>query len=651
MAGRFSVEAVFKAVDRVTAPVTRMQNRVSKFTRSMSRGFNKLNRSVGQFSQGIKRGAVTVAAALAVTGVAMASVIGTGANFEQAITDVGAVSLKTRDQIASLEKQALSLGRTTKFTATEAANAMEVLSRAGFSTNDVLQATPAILSAAAASGLDIADVANHVSNVLKGMGLATSEAARVSDVLALASARTNSSIGSLGESMKNVASTARQLNVPLEDAVASVALLQDVGLDASVAGSAFNVMMTKMAAPSAKISKIMRRLGLSFKDAKGDMKPLPQVLDDLNKASKKMGGNFDQVAFLAELVGLRGQKAASNLGRLFETGKLKTLTKELKNAKGSADKMAAIRMDTFSGSMLLLGSAIDAVKVKIFGMNEGPLKKAVDRMTAWVSANEKLISSKIGGFLSSLINNFGTIVKWMKRIGIGIAVFFALAAILKTLALVLTVVNLVMAANPIVLIILGIVALIAAIAAVIIWWDELVESFKNSGRVMSAVTGFIGALLGPIGMLISSAALIFKAWEPMKDFFADLWGGIISIFDASIERITSVIDKIKNAVAAITGTVSAISDTAGSVVSGIGEGISSAASSVGSLFGFGGDDEDKKSQANTHVISPQDRIAKSIDEKRTTSTSEVTIRDESGRAEVTGGKMGPGLSLQRAGAF
>lgn len=564
MAGRFSVEAVFRAIDRVTAPVTRMQNRVGKFTRTAGRGFRRLNRSVEKFSAGMKRGALVVAASAIIVGGALANVVGTGADFEQAITNVGAVALKTRAEIAPLEKMALELGRTTKFTATESANAMEILSRAGFDTQQVLKATPAILSAAAASGLEIAETANHVSNVLKGMGLEMSDAARVADVLALASSRTNSTIGSLGVSMQNAASTARQLGLPLEDTIAAVALLQDVGLDASVAGSAFTTMLTKMAAPTVGMQKKMRRLGISFKDSKGNMLPFEKVLQQLSKASDRVGGNFDKVAFLAELVGLRGQKAASNLATLFETGELEKLTKELNKATGSADRMAEIRMDTVIGSLTLLGSAVDAVKVKAFGLSRGPLKDVIDDMTTWVGLNEDLIATKIGDFLLGLTTNFSEIVTWMKRVGIALAVFFTLATVLKSIVLIMTAVNLVMAANPIGLMVLGIVALIAAGAALIV------------------------------------------AWEPVKAFFVDLGESIGGIFQA---------------------------------VANFGGG------------GFGADFDPDAPQTAPQMVSPQERVARSVEEQRTTSTSEVTIRDETGRAEVTGGKLGPGLNLQTSGAF
>lgn len=589
MAGRFSVETVFKAIDKVTAPISRMQQRVGKFTRTAGRGVRKLNRAVDSTWRGLKKIGQAALVSGAIISGAAANVIGAGADFEQSITNVGAVGLQTRAQIAPLEQMALDLGRTTKFTATQAADAMEVLARAGFNTQQILKTTPAVLSAAAASGLEIAEVAGHVSNVLKGMGMEMSQATRVADVLTLASARTNSTIGSLGESMKNAAATARKLGVPLEDVVASVALLQDVGLDASVAGSAVNVMLTKMATPSAKIQKVMRRLNISFADAEGNMKALPDVIADINKASKAMGGNFNQVAFLAELVGLRGQKAASNLADLFETGKLQALTAELQDAAGAADKMASLRMDTTRGSLLLLGSAVDAVKVKIFSMNNGPLKQLIDNLTAWVSANEDVIATRITEFITGIVENLPTIVKWMKRIGVALVAFVAFTAVLKTLIGILTLVNLVMAANPITLIVLGVIAAIAAFTALVVWVDEVAAAFDK-------MNPFVRALLMPLELVVRTIKFIKDA----------LKGG----FGNAVRKL-------------------ALS------------------------FGFGEEEAAAKAleAQKAQVISPQERTAQAIEESRTTSTAEVTIRDETNRAEVTKGALGAGVALQPSGVF
>lgn len=426
MAGRFSVETVFKARDYVSGAMRRLDARVGATTRRLEKDFSRVDRQFGKVHAGITRVGRAMAGLSLVGGAAAFNIGKTGADFEEAITAVGAVGLQSRDQIADLEAKAKQLGATTKFTATEAANAMETMARAGFKNSEILSGIDGVLSAAAASGLEIEEVANHVSNALKGMGLATSEAGRVSDVLALASSRTNSTIGTLGESLKNVASTARQFNIPLEDTVGAVALLQDVGLDASVAGSALNTMLTKMAKPPAAVAAQMEKFGVSFKDAEGNMLPFQQVLANVSEAAKRSGGNMDQVAFLADLVGLRGQKAAANLKDLFESGKVQKLTEELRNAEGAAAKMAAIRMNNLKGDVTLLGSAVDAVKVALFETESGPLRGVVQEMTKWVSENQELIVSGFQDWMKKVRDNLDDIVTAGKRIGIVIAVFYGL---------------------------------------------------------------------------------------------------------------------------------------------------------------------------------------------------------------------------------
>jgi hypothetical protein len=194
MAGRFSIEAIFKATDRLTQPVAKMQSQIGRFTRSAERGLKDLDNVANKFFSGLKTGGLVVAGAAVATGAALANLAGPGMDFEQQIANVGAVSLMTRDQIADLEAKAKELGATTKFTATQAAEGMELMGKAGFTNQEILQGIGGILNAAAAEGAELAETAGHVSNVLKGMGLAATEATRVADVLTLASARTNSSI-------------------------------------------------------------------------------------------------------------------------------------------------------------------------------------------------------------------------------------------------------------------------------------------------------------------------------------------------------------------------------------------------------------------------------------------------------------------------
>jgi len=401
----FTVSTVFTGQDKLSRVIGGMANNTGRAASRMSRAMAGVRSTIS----GVGQAAATLAKPLGVTAIGIGflekQILEAGSGFEEAISSVGAVGLKTREQIADLEAEALRLGSTTKFTATESANAMEIMAKAGFSSAEILGGVGGVLSAAAAGGIDIAEAADVVSNALKGMGMATIDPVtglnnvnRVADVLAVASSKTNSSIGSLGESLKNVGSTASDLGIPLEQTVSAIALLQDTGLDASVAGSALNTMLTQIAAGNNSVAAMAT-------DAEGNLKSLPDLLVAISSEMDKAGGNMAQVAFGAELVGLRGQKALSKLSRLSKEGLVDELTESLNEAGGAAGKMAALRMDNLRGDMTLLSSAVDGLKTKIFGTQSGPLRDMIKGIADWVSNKENIdrITAAASGFFSAVV--------------------------------------------------------------------------------------------------------------------------------------------------------------------------------------------------------------------------------------------------------
>ncbi|MCH9712764.1 MAG: phage tail tape measure protein [Proteobacteria bacterium] len=215
MAGRFSVEAVFKAVDRVTAPVTRMQNRVTKFTRSMQRSFTKLNRVVRRMGDGLKKGVAVGTASLVALGAAMGNVIGVGAEFGRAI---GSAAAKFPEKIQrgtkefkELEATARRVGATTEFTATQAAQGLNFLAKAGFDAKFSMQALPDIVDFATASEMDFAEAADIASDAIGAFGLDSSDAAkrmvglrRTMDVMSKTANSTNVSVASYSSRLKKV---------------------------------------------------------------------------------------------------------------------------------------------------------------------------------------------------------------------------------------------------------------------------------------------------------------------------------------------------------------------------------------------------------------------------------------------------------------
>lgn len=717
MASRYSIEAVFRAIDQFSGPIKRMTGGIRGLVASTSASVKQLDAVTNSVGRGLRNLGVLTAAAAVPVGMAVANVVGAGADFEQAITNVGAVSLMTRDQIADLEKKALELGATTKFSATEVANGMELMGKAGFTNQQILEGIGGVLAAAAADGAELAETSGHISNVLKGMGLEVtdattglSNATRVADVLTLASARTNSSIGSLGESMANVSSTARQFKIPLEDTVASVALLQDVGLDASEAGSAVNTMLTKLAAPTKEVSAQMKKMGVTFQDAKGNMLPLGEVMAQLDKAAKKSGGNMDQVAFFADLVGLRGQKAAANLKDLFASGKMSSLTTELRGAAGSAEKMAKLRMNTFRGDIEELGGAVETVKINLFNLESGPLRGVVQGMTEWVSKNQELIVGGVQDFIKDVRDNLPKIVDTMERLGRAALPILAVAAGIKAIAFATKLWTLALAANPATLWIIG---LTAAAALIMAFWPEITEGASKAWsaitdtakRVASAVGGFLSAafdkvkgfLLGVIEFYVGAWTLIlsplmpivtrvvdviktvFNAaveflkmiWAPISAFFVSLWDSVTSAFSTAWQALIIVAGGIFEELKAVwapiadffSGLWDGIAATFQIVFGGVIEKIMAAVAFLrgigkGTLGAFGVDTGtdtapvDAAGVSGPQVTSKGDRLVErleSVSESRNT----LTIQDQSGRAKLEKPKAAAraGITLQPSGAF
>lgn len=702
MAGRFSVEVIFKAVDKISGSVSKMSESVDKFvdgSRKKLKGLSDQLNIGGSFAA--LAGAATAGAVA--TGAAIHSIVGAGMEFEQAITNVGAVSLMTRDQIADLEKKALELGASTKFSATEVANAMEMMGRAGFTNAQTLDGIEGVLAAAAAEGAELADTASTISNVLKGMNLEASESGRVADVLTLASARTNSSITSLGESMKMLGPVAAQFNIPLEQAVGMAALLQDVGLDASSAGTSAASALTKLSKPTKRAQQQMTKFGISFKDANGNMKPATEIFGEMAKAVHKSGGNMEQAAFFAELVGLESQKAAINLTNAFMSGKAGALTQELEGAAGSAKKMADLRMQTLGGDVEQLTGALETLKINLFQTQGGPLRGMVQALTKWLEANQSLIRTKIGDFLSAVVSGVQTLGRVLDAAW-PIAEAFARGVWAG---------------------VLSVRGWISSLESVIGPLEEVLGA-KQSDRIKNAAA--LGSMIAKgaaafflVGTAIKAAQGALVLFElAQKAVTAAVWLGQVAVnavraawvsyqiatkagigatIAMSLGQKALAVDLAATKVAAMAAasSIGAIAAAAGAAVAAIGavylanEDLKGATGGLGALdtigemwkrgtwdpfeavdayqnekaknaamardvetTGFKGVGLPDQVIANPNMVSPQDRAAAAVVEKKTTVAAEVTIKDKTGTAEVT--KKPPpgspvGLALKPSGSL
>jgi TP901 family phage tail tape measure protein len=319
-----------------------------------------------------------MAAGAVALGTALTSSISKAADFEQAMSNVGAISLASAEDMAALEKAALAAGSTTAFTATEAAEGLAFLAMAGFDVNQSITALPAVLAAAAAGNMDLATTADIVSNVIGGFRLEAEEAGRVADVLAMTSANSNTNIEMLGQTMKFAAPTAANLGWSLEETAAAAGFLADAGIQSSLAGTHLRAIMGSLATPTQAAAKQFSGLGLEMRWADGTMKSMEVIISDMERAFEDLGPAQKDFALNA----IFGREAAGSFSILLGRGgeALGDYTHELEGASemfggmGAAQAQASMQLDNFRGAMTLLRSAIDGAMVTI-GMAFLPILK------------------------------------------------------------------------------------------------------------------------------------------------------------------------------------------------------------------------------------------------------------------------------------
>ena len=302
--------------------------RIRTFRRSLNKTFGGMAKMATIAGAAIMGGVV----------IAMRSVIKVFSDFESKMAETRAVLRGlSQNAFAPLVKLARELGQTTVFTATESAEAMTLLARAGFSVNEIMKATVAVMDLAAASGATLAEMANILATAIRGFGLAADQAGRVADVLALASARANTTVTDLGVAFSYVAPIARSLGLTIEQTAALLGTLSDAGLQADKAGTGLRAVLAQLA----------EEMG------PGGLDP---ILDKFVEQGLSAAEAFAQF-------GRRGAPAILALVNM--RASTRSLTDELETAANASREMAEVRLDTVHGSFMLVKSAAQEMMLVI----------------------------------------------------------------------------------------------------------------------------------------------------------------------------------------------------------------------------------------------------------------------------------------------
>lgn len=241
-------------LEAVRGELTALRDVSQDMMRRFDEGAKQLVAGIASMAAGVKM--------LGLLGKIFGTSVDTAAEFEQAMARVGAVSGAVGEDFERLFQQARDLGRETQFSATQAAASQENLARAGFKTNEIINAMPGLLDMAAAEGMDLVNAADIASSAIRGFGLDASEAGRVADVLAKTSASSNTSIALLGKSLKYVAPIAKGLGFSIEQTNAMLGIMANAGIKGTLAGNALKAVFARLSQEPKAVAKALGELGV-----------------------------------------------------------------------------------------------------------------------------------------------------------------------------------------------------------------------------------------------------------------------------------------------------------------------------------------------------------------------------------------------------
>jgi TP901 family phage tail tape measure protein len=312
------------------------------------------------------------------------------ADFEEQINRTFAIIRRgagaSANDLDGLRQEALRLGKDTLISATNAAEGMQLLARAGFDAKQVMASLQPAINLSIAGNISMQQSTQGVVETLKQFGLAASEAGRVTDVLATASVKSNTNVLELRTALSFVGPVAKAAGLSLEETVATIGLLSDAGVKGSRAGTGLRQAFSKMLSPTGRANKIFKEHGINLKRSNGQLKSMPRLLAELSRAGLDAGEVLD--AF--------GRRAGPAMFALLEAskGSLPKFIRELKNSKGAADDLAETFRTTLTGRIKDLVSSLGLASIAISTDFQKPLANSVFSIRNFINEIVKLATAK-----------------------------------------------------------------------------------------------------------------------------------------------------------------------------------------------------------------------------------------------------------------
>lgn len=442
-------------------------------------------------------------------------------DFDDSMRKVKATSGATSGEFQQLRDKALEMGAKTKFSASESADALNYMALAGWDTKDMLNGIDGVMQLAAASGEDLGQVSDIVTDSLTAFGLKAKDSGRFADVLAQTSSKANTDVRGLGEAFKYAAPVAGALGYTVEDTSIAIGLMSNAGIKGEKAGTALRTMFTNLAKPTKAMKDKMEELGISITDSNGKMLPMRDVMGQLRDKFK--GLSKDQQASAAATI--FGKEAMSGALAVINASDedYKKLTKSIDNSTGASKRMSDEMEGGIGGSIRKMKSAIESMAISIGDVLAPHIRKAAE-------------------LLAFLADKFANMPGWVKTAVVGLGVFAA-------------------ALGPL---ILATGAFTAALGSIMTTIGPVMTGIAKAGGVMNflgtkapfaakgltLVGGAFKFMLGPVGLAIAAVLAIGTAFvvaykksetfrnivhtviDPVVNAFKNLWGTAKVVFNA-----------------------------------------------------------------------------------------------------------------------
>ena len=486
---------------------------VSKSLDSISKKMKTVGDSISSIG-----GTLTTGVTVPVVGIVGAATA-VGNEFEAQMSRVQAIAGATGEELNLLTEQALQLGAQTSFSATEAAEGMENLASAGFTTEEIMEAIPGLLDLAASSGSELATASEIAANAIRGFGLDASEAGHVADVFAEAAARTNAQTEDMGNAMKYIAPVAHTMGISLEETAAAIGIMSDAGIKGEQAGTTLRGALTRLTKPTNKMIGTMEELGISFYDNEGKMKSLTEIVKMLQDSMQGLSDEEQQYA----LTTLFGTESLSGMLALISRGpeELSTMTNSFKDCDGAASEMADTMLNNTSGAIEEMNGAIESLGIKIQQILAPYIVEAANKV-------------------QELVNKFLNLPESTQK------TILAIAGIVAAIGPALLIIGKLISAGSAIVGVLGQVS--GAIAGVSAGTGVL-------SKVLTAITGPVGIVITIITTLIGVFTYLYNTNEQFRLKVQETWNNLVALFQ---ETVMPVIENLKNLLTSVFSTVTSV---------------------------------------------------------------------------------------------